>query len=59
MAYIRNKDIVKVGSSKVSKDRGVILTKIKYGQNKKVSKLVPTYNFRGKLMTKPIKRKSK
>lgn len=55
MAYIRNKDIKKVGVSSVSKDKGVILTKIKYGKNKKVSKIVPTYNYRGKLLTKPKK----
>ena len=53
MAYIRNKDISKVGIDVVSEYRGVLLTEIRRGYNKRVQKKVPTYNFRGKLLTRP------
>ena len=56
MAYIRNKDISKVGKSVVGEGRGVILTKVKHGFHKKVRAKVPTYNYKGKIMTKPKKR---
>jgi len=56
MAYIRNRDIKKVGKSKIEKGRGVLLSKIKFGQNKIVGRKVPTFNYRGKIISKPKKR---
>ena len=56
MAYIRNSDIKVVGKKCVVKDRiGASLTEIKYGCNSKVKRKVPTFNTRGKLLTRPKK----
>ena len=60
MVYIRRKDIKIVGKHCLENpdSAAIILMKIKRGYNVRVKKKVPTYNFRGKLISRPSNRKS-
>jgi len=58
MAYIRRRDRLKAGIRCLDNPSSTaLILKIKHGHNQHVKKKVPTFSMRGKLLTRPRRKK--